>query len=70
MHYDHSEGKPPLRLPVTMTEHTDAGLDFNQPLFSLFQRKLPGKKETGDGLDVSAPQKASRPEVDLLRLDV
>ncbi len=53
-----------------MTEHTDAGLDFNQPLFCLFQRKLPREKEAGDGLDVSAPQKAARPEVDLRRLDV
>ena len=55
---------------MTMAEHADAGLDFNQPLFSLFQRKLPREKEASDGLDVSATQEASRPEVEMFRLDV
>ena len=70
MHHDHGERGSPLPLPMTMAEHADAGLDFNQPLFSLFQRKLPREKEASDGLDVSATQEASRPEVDLLHLDI
>src|SRR4029077_19259196 len=45
-------------LPVAMAQRSNARLDLYQPGFGRGQVNLPGKKETGESLDMSSAQAA------------
>ena len=48
-----------IHLPVTMAEHVDTGLNFNEPLFGFLEHNSSRQKKTRDGLNVPATQEFS-----------
>lgn len=62
VHDDDGESARAIGLPVTVAEHFDAGLDFDEALLGAGQMKAARDHEAGKGLDVSAAEPAARRE--------
>lgn len=59
---------PSIWLPVTMAQHTDAGLHFNESFFRRSKMEMAFQKKTGESLNVSAAQTPARHKTIGLRI--
>ncbi len=61
MHHDQRQ-RAPIFLPVTVTQHRNAGLHFDQTLFGSRRVDSAWEKESSERLHMPAPQPATWPE--------
>src|ERR1700691_1829034 len=59
VHHDYGQRVRSILLPMTVAEHLDAGLHFDETLFRSGHMKASGDKKAGERLDVPAAQPAA-----------
>ncbi len=58
MHDDDGQRILPVRLPMALAQHADAGLDFDQAFLVRRQREMATEQEAANGLQMPAAQKS------------